>query len=349
MSVPVIALTGRLGAGKTSLLNHLLAARGARIGVVVNDFGAINVDAALVAGQVDQAASITGGCLCCLPDSGGLDEALETLTAPRLRLDAVVVEASGVAHPLEVYRRIRFSSAENARPGGVVEVVDLTAPTEDGADGRFDAATLVVANKSDLLPPWRRSAAGAELADRVRERNPSAYVVAANGGNVDPGLVLDVADPDARADELPLADLVRGEAGPVHAHARSVSVPASDAIEAGALVDLLENPPPGAYRLKGIVPVRTPRGVRRYVANVVGRHVHIADAPRLPGRAGPGEVPVERMAHHVARHPDGLVAIGTDLEERAADERLHAALRPAPDPVRASGLRRLDRHRRLSR
>jgi G3E family GTPase len=173
--------------------------------------------------------------------------------------------------------------------------------------------------------------------------------VAANGGNVDPGLVLDVADPDARADELPLADLVRGEAGPVHAHARSVSVPASDAIEAGALVDLLENPPPGAYRLKGIVPVRTPRGVRRYVANVVGRHVHIADAPRLPGRAGPGEVPVERMAHHVARHPDGLVAIGTDLEERAADERLHAALRPAPDPVRASGLRRLDRHRRLSR
>ncbi|MFF0973213.1 UNVERIFIED_CONTAM: GTP-binding protein, partial [Kocuria sp. CPCC 205295] len=74
--VPVIALTGHLGAGKTSLLNHLLRAPGARLGVVVNDFGELNVDAALVSGQVDEAASISGGCLCCLPDAGGLDEAL---------------------------------------------------------------------------------------------------------------------------------------------------------------------------------------------------------------------------------------------------------------------------------
>ena len=62
MSVPVIALTGPLGAGKTTVLNHLLAAPGARVGVVINDFGAINVDAGLVVGQVDEAASIAGGC-----------------------------------------------------------------------------------------------------------------------------------------------------------------------------------------------------------------------------------------------------------------------------------------------
>ncbi|MFT3887160.1 MAG: GTP-binding protein [Arachnia sp.] len=61
--VPVIVVTGHLGAGKTSLVNHLLRAPGARLGVVVNDFGEINVDAALVAGQVDEAAAISGGCL----------------------------------------------------------------------------------------------------------------------------------------------------------------------------------------------------------------------------------------------------------------------------------------------
>ncbi|MFD1102414.1 GTP-binding protein, partial [Schaalia naturae] len=80
--VPVVAVTGFLGAGKTSLLNHLLRRPGARLGVVVNDFGAINVDAALVGGQVEQAAAITGGCLCCLPDAGGLDDALARLARP---------------------------------------------------------------------------------------------------------------------------------------------------------------------------------------------------------------------------------------------------------------------------
>jgi len=98
-AIPVIALTGYLGAGKTSLLNHVLQAPGARIGVVINDFGEINVDAALVTGQVDEPVSIAGGCVCCLPDDGGLDEALEKLTDPRLALDVIIVEASGLADP----------------------------------------------------------------------------------------------------------------------------------------------------------------------------------------------------------------------------------------------------------
>lgn len=98
-SVPVIALTGYLGAGKTTVLNHLLRAPGARLGVVVNDFGDIGVDAALVSGQVDEPASVAGGCLCCLPDAGALVPALERLTRPRLGLDAVIIEASGIAEP----------------------------------------------------------------------------------------------------------------------------------------------------------------------------------------------------------------------------------------------------------
>ena len=61
--LPVIVLTGYLGAGKTTLLNHLLGTPGTRIGVVINDFGTISVDAALVSGQVDEPASIAGGCL----------------------------------------------------------------------------------------------------------------------------------------------------------------------------------------------------------------------------------------------------------------------------------------------
>ena len=95
--VPVVAVTGYLGAGKTSLLNHLLRAPGARFGVVVHDFGALNVDAALVTGQVDEAAGISGGGLGCRPSAGGLDDAVEELPRPGLRRDAVVVEAGGAA------------------------------------------------------------------------------------------------------------------------------------------------------------------------------------------------------------------------------------------------------------
>jgi G3E family GTPase len=115
-NVPVITLTGYLGAGKTTLLNHLLRREGARIGVVINDFGAINVDAALVSGQVDKTASIFGGCLCCMPDGGGLDDALTTLARPKLRLDAIIIEASGLADPIALSRIIHFSKARISAP-----------------------------------------------------------------------------------------------------------------------------------------------------------------------------------------------------------------------------------------
>lgn len=89
--VPVIALSGSLGSGKTTLLNHLLRTGTGRIGVVINDFGGINVDAFLVPGHVDAAMSISGGCLCCLSDPTELDRALESLARPELDLDAIVV------------------------------------------------------------------------------------------------------------------------------------------------------------------------------------------------------------------------------------------------------------------
>ena len=63
--LPVIALTGYLGAGKTSLLNHVLRTPRARVGVIINDFGALNVDAGLVTGQIDGPLDHWG--LCVLP------------------------------------------------------------------------------------------------------------------------------------------------------------------------------------------------------------------------------------------------------------------------------------------
>ncbi|TFV54747.1 GTP-binding protein [Mycobacterium sp. PS03-16] len=332
-AIPVIALTGYLGAGKTSLLNHVLRAPDARVGVVINDFGDLNVDAALVTGQVDEPASIAGGCICCLPDEGGLDEALAKLSDPRLGLDAIIVEASGLADPVAVSRIIRFSGADNVRPGGIVDVIDAamhfdTVDRGGTAPARYGAATLVVVNKLDQIPEPDRDAAMGRIASRVRERNPDAHIVGAIGGRVDPALLYDVADPGGDTGQLSFRELLIEGHDHHHVHAASVTVTGDGCVDPGALLDLLEAPPAGVYRVKGTVHVRYRERVRGYVVNVVGPSVHVAPAT---GTAG-----------------NFLVAIGTDIDVEATRARVEAALRPHDGPASAAGVRRLQRYRRLS-
>ncbi|MCW2553137.1 MAG: cobalamin synthesis protein [Mycobacterium sp.] len=335
-AIPVIALTGYLGAGKTSLLNHVLRAPGARIGVVINDFGDINVDAALVTGQVDEPVSIAGGCVCCLDDENGLDEALEKLTDPRLALDAIVVEASGLADPVAVARLIRFSGVERVRPGGVVDVIDAATHFDVVDRGgvplaRYGAASLIVVNKLDQIPEDRRAAELARIDARIRERNPQAHVVGAIGARIDPALLYDVSDSDDGTGQLSIRELLIDAHADHHDHVHAASVTATSdgCVDPGVLLDLLEEPPAGVYRLKGTVAVRSRERIRRYVVNVVGSSVHVATAP--PNT-----------------HTNCLVAIGTHFGVDDVRVRVDAALRPHDGTVSAVSMRRLQRYRRLS-
>jgi G3E family GTPase len=335
-AIPVIALTGYLGAGKTSLLNHVLRAPGARIGVVINDFGDVNVDAALVTGQVDEPVSIAGGCVCCLDDDNGLDEALEKLSDPRLALDAIVVEASGLADPVAVSRLIRFSGVERIRPGGVVDVIDAVTHFDvvdrGGAPlARYGAATLIVVNKLDQLSDDSRDAEVARIEARIRERNPDAHVVGAIGARIDPSLLYDTSDADDGSGQLSIRELLLDAHAdqPDHVHAASVTAVSDGCVDPGVVLDLLEDPPTGVYRLKGTVAVRARERVRTYVVNVVGSSVHVATAP-----------PRARA--------NCLVAIGTHFDVDEVRTRVDAALRPHDGTASAVGMRRLQRYRRLS-
>ena len=98
--IPVVVLAGFLGAGKTTLLNHLLAAGGdARIGVVVNDFGSVGIDAMRVAGQAGDVVGLGNGCLCCEVGEGGVSSVLEKLTRRRDEIDVVVIDSVAALVP----------------------------------------------------------------------------------------------------------------------------------------------------------------------------------------------------------------------------------------------------------
>ncbi len=332
-TIPVIALTGYLGAGKTTLLNHVLRTPQARIGVVINDFGEINVDAGLISGQIDEPASIAGGCICCLPDDGQLDTALARLADPRLRLDAIIVEASGLADPAALARIIGFSEIGGVRDGGVVDVIDAvqhfdTVDRGGVAPARYGAATLVVVNKLDQIPDADRDRTLRRVEARVRERNSRAHVIGATNGRIDPTLLYDVAAATDETGQLSFREALFEEPTGAHdhVHAESMTVTTEGAVDPERLIELLEFPPAGVYRMKGVVAVRHRAGVRGFVVNVVGPAVHIARATTSSG-----------TQNH-------LVAIGTHFDTAAVQTRMADALRPADGPASVTAQRRWQRY-----
>ena len=104
--VPILLVAGFLGAGKTSVVNDLLAhAEGRRIAAVVNDFGAINIDAELIAGASDGVVSLSNGCICCSLE-GDLLRTLSALLRRDPRPEFIVIETSGVADPSDIVRNL---------------------------------------------------------------------------------------------------------------------------------------------------------------------------------------------------------------------------------------------------
>ncbi len=168
--LPLTVVGGYLGAGKTTLVNRLLAdPRGQRIAVLVNDFGEIGIDEVLIGEASDDPSilSLANGCVCCSL-AEGFAETLGKVREMAHRLDRVVVEVSGVGEPAKV---ARWSRTPGFSPDGVVVVVDGSRIGEQLEDRRIGEtvaaqvadADLLLLTRADLLDDEALAAAEAVL------------------------------------------------------------------------------------------------------------------------------------------------------------------------------------------
>lgn len=276
--IPVVIVAGFLGSGKTTLLNHLLnTSGGARIGVVVNDFGSVNIDAMSVAGQVDSMVSLSNGCLCCAVDARGMDNLLSRLARPAARIDVIVVEASGLAEPRELIRLVLASTDQRVEYGGLVEVVDAvefedTRARHPELDRHLAYADLVVLNKTDRLDDC------SDVLATVGKLSGGKPVVPAVHARVDPRLLFDERARPAPGDvarQLSFDELDEDHGHHAHAMYDSVEFASEIPLHPRRFMAFLDDRPAGLYRMKGFVYFGLEGHKQKFAVHTVGNYLRI--------------------------------------------------------------------------
>jgi G3E family GTPase len=152
MPIPVIIITGYLGSGKTSLVNHLVNVSKERLAILMNEFGEIAVDSKIIQGKNFNLVELAGGCACCSL-TGELDTAVREITE-KVKPERIIIETTGVAEPEGII--VSLEGIPQVRLDSVITIVDADAMTrfpQLGHTGmmQIEGADIVVVNKIDLV------------------------------------------------------------------------------------------------------------------------------------------------------------------------------------------------------
>ena len=196
--VPLVVVTGFLGAGKTTLLKELLKTpEGADTLVIVNEFGEVGIDDALLKSGGDATVLIGNGCLCCVLRSD-LQRTLVDILAERARgeiaqFQQIILETSGLADPVPILETLTADRGLSSQIHlqAVVTVIDAVLglkTLDDAPEARRQVAVAdrIILTKTDLAAPARV----AELEAALRALNPAVTITHSNRGTVAPDAIL---------------------------------------------------------------------------------------------------------------------------------------------------------------
>jgi G3E family GTPase len=294
MPIPVTLIGGYLGAGKTTLVNHLLRERdGRRIAVLVNDFGELPIDDALIESRDGPLLQLAGGCVCCSFGSD-LMAALQQMLALQPQPEHILLETSGVALPAAVARLLGL--LPGLQLDAVLVLADAETLRRDAADRyvgelvreQLQQADLLLLNKTDLVDETQLAA----LRDWLAAIAPQARVLGCTQARLPAELLLGIG---------PLHGAPRRGAAMADAGALfdSLSLEFEHRVDMATLAAMLTAPPLHLLRAKGLMLDRD--GHTRSL-QVVGARSALAPAAHgaaLPGRlvciARRGELQPERI------------------------------------------------------
>jgi G3E family GTPase len=189
MKTPVSIITGYLGSGKTTLLRHIIANSDRKIAILMNEFGKIGIDGAILKGRAIDMIELTGGCVCCSM-TGEFQAAIREIRE-KINPELIVVETTGVAEPDALVGDM-LENLEDVRLDSVVTIVDADSMIRFPSLGytgkiQIEMADILIINKIDLVTADQMR----QIRQKLEDLNSRALKLEAVRCNINVSIILD--------------------------------------------------------------------------------------------------------------------------------------------------------------